>query len=48
MKKFAAGLCALVLTATSMSAFGESDKSKLDGRLTDASAGDPRDYGDTR
>ena len=38
MKKFAAALCGVVLTATSMSAFGEADKSKIDGRLTDASA----------
>lgn len=38
MKKFAAALCGLALTATSMSAFGASDKTKIDSRLTDASA----------
>ena len=38
MKQFAAAVCGLVLTATSISAFGESDKAKIDGRLTDASA----------
>ena len=38
MKKLAAALCGLALTVTSLSAFGEADKSKIDGRLTDASA----------
>ena len=38
MKKLAAAVCGFVLTATSMSAFGATDKAKLDGRLTDASA----------
>ena len=38
MKQFAAALCGLVMTATSVSAFGEADKAKIDGRLTDASA----------
>ena len=38
MKQFAAALCGLVMTVTSVSAFGEADKAKIDGRLTDASA----------
>ncbi len=38
MKKVAVALCGIMLTATSMSAFGETDKAKLDGRLTEASA----------
>ncbi len=38
MRKFAAALSGLVVTATSLSAFGATDKAKLDGRLTDASA----------
>jgi len=36
MKKFAGALCALALTATSLSAFGEADKAKLDERLISA------------
>ena len=38
MKKFAAALCGLGMTVTSMSAFAAADKSKIDGRLTDSSA----------
>ncbi len=38
MKKFAAALCGVMLTGTSMLAFGATDKAKIDGRLTDASA----------
>jgi lipid-binding SYLF domain-containing protein len=36
MKKFAGAVCALALTATSLSAFGEADKAKLDERLLSA------------
>ena len=38
MRKLAAVFCGLAMTASSMAAFGETDKAKLDGRLTDASA----------
>lgn len=38
MKQFTAAVCGLVLMGTTFSAFGESDKAKIDGRLNDASA----------